>query len=63
MSIWKRIVEEIAPRNADPVAWAARHPKQITDYARRRYGLCPHLNMQGPICMDCYRRVREAGRS
>lgn len=62
MGIWVRIVEEIAPRGVDAVAWAARHPKEIRKYARRKYGLCPHLNVKGTFCMDCFRRVREAGR-
>jgi len=57
MSMWKRILDEIAPRNADPVAWAARHPKVVREYARRKYGLCPHLHILGTWCMDCNRRV------
>lgn len=58
MGIWKRIVNEMAPRGADPCAWAARHPKQVIAYAKRKYGICPHLNMRGTWCMDCNRRAR-----
>lgn len=57
MSIWKRILDEATPRGADPVAYCARYPQKVRDYARRRYGICPHLNMLGAWCMDCNRRV------
>lgn len=59
MSILKRILDEIAPRGADPVAWAARYPQKVKDYMRRKYGICPHLNVRGTICMDCYRKMRQ----
>ncbi len=61
MSIWKRIIGEMAPRGADLCAWAARHPKEIREYAKRRYGICPHLNMRGQWCMDCSKHIRGAG--